>query len=236
MQILNGRRRQVAELAFSPCGRWLAAAGRGQLHVWDTANPTGTPRHFKTSWHFPVHIRGFRSDGRLCFLYHFGAWYQSAATGNEYSQIEQLQGGLAISPDGTRVVCQVQVASGRLQCWAIDPDENPVAEAKLTGGRSCRFAVFSPGGSLLATFEVGSSEPFLVFRSADTLEQTTEVLGIYRAPTGILFSPDGAHLVVCSAGSLAVWNVVEPTKAPRKTTNPTRKHFLSMAFHPEGRS
>src|SRR5262249_857564 len=48
------------------------------------------------------------------------------------------------------------------------------------------------------------------------------------------YSHDSAHVLAFWGASLACWTLAEPEKAPKKGVNPGRRHFLSMAVHPDG--
>lgn len=96
-----------------------------------------------------------------------------------------------------------------------------------------RWAAFSPNGASLATIEFGGSGANLVLRSTKTLMQTGEA-ECYAAAQTLVFSVDSSRVVVPSGGSIAVYDTANLEAKPRKATNPSRRHFLSMAFHPDG--
>lgn len=97
-------------------------------------------------------------------------------------------------------------------------------------------AAFSPDGITLATVEGvhGGPDPLLILRSADKLKKFDETT-TYREPLQLLFSPDGATIFVRAAASVACYDANDLKRPPRKIVNPSRKHFVSMDVHPDGK-
>ncbi len=242
MQILSGRRTRVEQLAFSHCGRWLAAGYSGGVHVWDTSNPAAKPRHPEGPGHNYCSIFGFRPNGRLFFsdVRKQCHDYDPTLPGEHSEPRGELNWGCVLSPDTTRAA---EFSSGYakpslLQTWRIDGDGTPTAGAKVDlSGTDVTCLAFSPDGTTLATAERTryGPDPQLVFRAADTLQKLCEVRSVYREPTQLLYSPDGTKLLLRSGGGFACWNLAKLEKSPRKAANPGRRHFLSMAFHPGGK-
>jgi WD40 repeat protein len=238
VQVLRGRRHAVRELAFSHCGRWLAACGDGGLHVWDTANPTAEAEKVP-----PERVPGVNT----LVVLNTGSWFlRTGLRWNLYDPAAKKltalgpsrARGIVPSPDGKRFVRVDEHAP--LRTWTLGPEGKPVAESTVEiGVRYVKMAAFSPDCATFATSEVllgvqPLQTPMLTLRAADTAEPIRGLLGTFLNTPQMSFSKDGAHLLAWSAGSLACWTVAEPEKPPRKAQNPTRKHFVSMAVHPSG--
>lgn len=237
MQILNGRRHRVASLAFSHCGRWLAAGGRGGLHLWDTTKPGERARPV-TIVNPQRHVLNlaFRPDGRL-FCTSWDAWYLVDPERPAPVRISnQRFDTFAFSPDATRAVRTYQ--TGPLRTYRIGGEK--VTAGPVLSGERTYFggAAFSADGSAFAVEEEGlPSRPAgrrVALRDADSGKRTALCTKAFDGRSRLLFSPDGSTLVAVCSGSLARWSVAEPGKTPRKAVNPSRKHFLSAAFHPGG--
>lgn len=240
MQVFSGRRHTVRELAFSHCGRWLAAGGPdGGLHVWDTANPTDPAAQPLPERVRAVNTLVARTDGAWFFRDPGGRWCLFNPATNSLTVLGPSRArGVVPSPDGRRAVRVDEHAP--LRTWAFGADGKPVPESTVR----CRptyfkTAAFAPDCATFATAEVliGGKPlqiPALTLRAADTGEPVRALKGTFLNTPQMAFSRDGAHLLAWSAGSLACWAVAEPDAAPRKAVNPTRKHFVSMAVHPAG--
>jgi WD40 repeat protein len=240
MQILSGRRHRVEELAFSRDGRWLAAGWQGGLHVWDTADPTAPPQRpaVDNAGAWETHI-AFRPDGKLLFQTNIDELYlhdpsrpkQTPAPVGECGEV------VVLSPNGRHVV-QVGVLRP-LERWTFGPDDKLLQESTVRPDRMrTTFAAFSPDSATLATigYTPGPREmPRLVLRDADTLKpiRNSPPLPLYWHTRQLLFSPDGAKVILLARASLVCWDVAT-LKEPQRVTNPSRKHFLSMDFHPDG--
>jgi len=239
MQILSGRRHRVGWLAFSHCGRWVAAGGRG-LHIWDTANPTAEPQQPPVPGVYKwTDNLAFRPDGRLCFQANRERWFlhNPARPTGKLVSLGRHRCGFVLSPDGSRVVRVEEFTP--LRSWVFSRDNLVPDSTVRAEGAYFRCAAFSPDGATLATADYypgqPDREPQLTLRAADTLKPIRATPAAYRDPAQVLFSPDGSKLIVRSAASFACWRVAELDKRPRKAANPGRKHFLSMACHPDGR-
>jgi WD40 repeat protein len=239
VQILNGRRHRVEELAFSHCGRWLAAAGSGGgIHVWDTANPAAAPKHLETGrgrWF--AQCLAFLPDGRL-FYASWGFWDLIDPASETADRIGSGRyGTYHASPDGSRVL-QVRTFTP-LRTYRI-------ADGKATAGPTLSVshgyfggAAFSPDGETYAveeaTFEERRRTLRIALRESATSKQLAALPAAHGVASHLLFSPDGSRLVSRNGAGLACWAVAEPQKPARKCANPSQKHFLSMACHPEGK-
>jgi WD40 repeat protein len=238
MQALRGRRHRVTELLFSPCGRWLAAAGSyGGVDVWDTLNPNDKPSHTPLSGAGGGYWSGllaFRPDGKLFCCnarYHWFLFDWAAHTLIELATPTQ-HGRFTPSPDGTTAV----LADDRnpFECWTI-PAEGPPAQKWTTKNQSWMHAAaaFSPDGSAVACAEWRNSKRAVIVRDTATGETRHELPLPATSVTHLAFAPGGL-IVGTSTASLLCWDLAEPTKAPKKAGNPSRRHFQAMTVHPAG--
>ena len=239
MQLLSGRRGLVQELAFSHCGRWLAAGGyAGGLHVWDTTNPTKKPRRPESDGGFGAHALAFRPDGRLFFRDGQRRWrLYDPVRGSQTDLGAPDVAYIVVSPDGGRVA-QIH-AGASFRVWTI-PDTGALARARSakTAGAFVGALAFAPDGTTLATVELHRNQTdtdawrTVELRAAKN-GRSLRTLPCPAAPERLAFS-GAEYLVGRSAASLACWTVAEPEKAPRKRANPDRKHLVAMAVHPSG--
>jgi WD40 repeat protein len=244
MQILSGRRHRVEELAFSHCGRWLAAAGSGGgLHLWDTHDPGAEPRHVPVR---PAYRRApvltFRPDGRLFYAAGY-SWYVLDPGGGRPTRVAPNRHWAAtVSADGTRIV--------RSRDWSPLRTYRVTADG-VTGGPSVpvpgtyfAHAAFTPDGTAFAVEEVVGalhlpSPRRVTVRAADTGEQLAALAPAFTArPMWVAreyrFSPDGSRLVGRCEAVLARWAVADPDRPPVVVRNPAGREFLALAFHPDG--
>lgn len=234
MQVLGGRRERIDALAFSRCGRWLAASGydRG-FHVWDTAHPVRAPHHPPD---VPTALElFFRPDGRLVYFDTSMRCWQLNLETLDRAQVGRAApwyGRSALSPDGDQIAQPSR--SPALRVWNFQPDGS-LAERQIEPSttRGVRAVAYSPDGGTLAAIEMDASKSWAVLRRTDTFQRTAEA-ECFNSAMSVQFTPDGARVVVTSGGSLAAYDPANFGPKPRKAVNPSRRHFLSTAFHPGG--
>ncbi|MBA4190180.1 MAG: hypothetical protein C0467_19520 [Planctomycetaceae bacterium] len=233
MQILSGRRHRVETLVFSHCGRWLAAVGfRRGVHIWDTANPTRKPQN-------PADLlvlnAAFTADGRLFFSDTLGKCYlldPATLARAPAGMVKSGFGRLALTSDCAQFA-QVNYTAV-ISMWKVGAKGEITTRKEIkSASAGVRWAAFSPNGESLATIEFGGSDANIVIRSTKTLKQTGAA-ECYAAAQMLVFSLDSSRVVVPSGASIAVYDTSNLETKPRKATNPSRRHFLSMAFHPDG--
>lgn len=234
MLTLRGRRHGVQELAFSHCGRWLAAAGlRGGLHVWDTQNPTAKPRHIDFGPAYWAGALAFRPDGRLFCDDGNRKWFLSGP--DEQTELARpgTHGWFHPAPDALHAVRYDTLS--KLECFAIPAEAGNKAKRlwatqKAAWGYS-RIA-FARDGATLAHAQTCEGKRAVVIRDAATGDVKAEL------PTSMAHIPQlafaGDFLVGRVGGGLTCWSLAQPDEKPRKATNPSRKHFQSMTAHPSG--
>jgi WD40 repeat protein len=237
VQILSGRRHRVEELAFSHCGRWLAAAGyTGGLHVWDTAAPTAPPQHPED----PDSVRAgslvFRTDGRVFVNGRLSRWFLYDPTSRALTAVGRSRTGWAVpSPDGLRVIRTNEPAP--LRTYTFGPRDALVPGATVRDKRVGFFqtCAFAPDGATFAVSEHRIRGPCgLTIRAAETAKPVRELKAAFPNAFQMVFSTDGAYLIARAPARLACWTLAEPDAAPWLVANSSRKHFVGMAVHPTG--
>jgi len=237
MLALRGRRHRVTELAFSPCGRWLAAAGsRGGVHVWDTTNPSDKPRHTDLGGAYWSGLLAFRPDGRLfcCDARH--NWFLFNPAARELVELVRPRpsGWFFPTPDALHAVSVENHAT--LEYWTI-PSEIGEASKRRWAAQEPAWnysgVAFARDGAALACTEAHDGKRHIAVRDTTTGEVRTELATSAASIPQMAFA-GGEFLIGRSAATLTCWNLAKPEEKPRKATNPTRKHFQSMAAHPAG--
>jgi WD40 repeat protein len=237
MQALRGRRHRVTELLFSPCGRWLAAAGSyGGVDVWDTLNPNDKPYNSLLSGGGGEYWSGllaFRPDGKLFCCNARYQWFLFDWTAHTLIELGTPipRGRFTPAPDGMTAVLDDR---NPFECWTV-PAEGPPVRRWTTANPSQMHAaaVFSPDGTAIARAESRDSKQVVVVRDAGTGETRHELPLPTTFLTHLAFAPGGL-LIGTSTASLLCWDLTKPGKAPKKAGNPTRKHFQGMTVHPSG--
>lgn len=236
MQILTGRRFGVHSLAFSHCGRWLAAGGRGGIHLWDTSAPAEPPRHFSNTSAHAGRLT-FRPDGYVLWFDENRNVHtrhaESGAAGID-APCEEPMGCAAAN--GTRAVESWNL--GKPHVWELHSTAAPVALWVLpyAPGRP-DVTGFSHDGALLAAARYTRDSPAHAVRvlDADTGVPRCELAHpATDRPQQLAFSAHNEFLIARWGASLVCWNLAEQDAKPQRTFNPSRKHFVAMAVHPEG--
>lgn len=232
MQILTGRRFAVHALAFSHCGRWLAAGGRGGVHLWDTTAPAEKPQALPAGEYGSTAL-AFRADGSLVWF----DWHRVVRVRNletkrlteypDWSEVNPL-----LSPNAARAVGTFNVRTGSV--WDVSATAPPKA-LYVVPGRAPDAAGFSLDGELLALMYHTSAGRVLRVCNTDTGEVLSKLPAPTDIPQQIVFSTRNEYLLARWSASLVCWNLAEPEAKPTRTFNPSRKHFVALAVHPEGR-
>ncbi len=224
---------QVA--AFDGSGRRLAAVSRQDPHVvnvWETATgkelcvlggPGSTPeaRH-----HVPVHQVSFSLDGRRVAT--SGSAHTQAgavreikvwdtASGRQVLGLERpilpqrhLYGGLALSPDGTRLAFDAPPAQAPHDPAAVL--QMPIHVYDLVTGRQVvlagpgalvRHLAFSPDGNLLAVADHADHIAIWDLAARKPLQPIPLVGTVYQ----LAFSPNGQRLAGINREQVQLWDV-----------------------------
>jgi WD40 repeat protein len=214
LQTLVGHNPSVAELAFSPDGRWLAATGSGgAVDVWgldETAEPALLP---PSSGEAGVSL-AFSPDGRTIAVGRIDGvlslWdFQGEALATDLQAHQGHVSSLAFSPDGRLLATGSYEQSWKV--WSL-PTRSLVhpGQADVDNVVAVRF---SPDGSLLAVGD-GTGRVRL-------LETTTwKPRAVLRRSgsggiTGLCFSADGHFLAAgATEGGLYFYDVAQACAPP----------------------
>ncbi|MBA4066348.1 MAG: hypothetical protein C0501_22060 [Isosphaera sp.] len=246
----------VRHAAFSPDGRWLAGAGRGEVRLWDAATGRLARRVAFDDFAVGTHVV-FTPDGRSFLALAFEdvppvptrgyEWPVTvrrfdAATGAEQARVRlaglnaaELHGRpvAAFTPDGSGVVLgygglptRFCTATGR-QVWAAAlPPKNPSYAQHVTG------VAVSPDGAVVAAAVSNSGGPFHLLDAATgaAVGRLTEPAAHWPA---VAFSADGKWLATAVDGEqVAVWDAA--TRAPRARLATARLVNTPLALSPAG--
>jgi WD40 repeat protein len=220
-------------VAFSPCGRWLAAGGSAcAVDVWDLHAPQNPA----------VRLPGVDEP---IVRAHFGTAGQVMVVGmNQVKFINVVTPALsiqkpisashvsraAVSPEADSVVL---VSYGGLSAWSFRPllacdwsrgDRRPenISDVALTTGRLIVVGsiLSAPNGEI----EIRNAGTGLIM---DTIR-------VIDRPHRVACSADGTRAAVLVNGNLSVWNLTT-RRAVADRANPKHGGWLSVAFDPRGR-
>jgi WD40 repeat protein/basic membrane lipoprotein Med (substrate-binding protein (PBP1-ABC) superfamily) len=200
------------EVAFSPDGRWLAAAGSVRLRLWETSTWTQL-RSWTAGSGQAVYAVDFSPDSKRVAV---GLSTGAAVIGEigpdglmntiEISAHKGSLWDLAFSPDGTRLV--TAGADGAARVWDVESSKEVFS---LHGHHlDVMGAAYSPDGNLIGT---ASLDGFLRLWDA---AQGGEVLAVsgtgfavpgmgIQGPIGLAFSPDGKTLAATSGTAVSIY-------------------------------
>lgn len=223
VRTLTGFADRVVNVAFSPGGKFLVAAGSQQLKVWDAA--TGAPLHTLDAAS-PIADLAFLGEALVGTAHAdqiVRIWDVSA--GRETSQVfghDAPIRALAVSPGGDRLA----VASAKLlKVWDV-ASRKPVME--ITREQIWKLA-FAPDGLLI----VGVENKFEIFKS-NTLKPVWTSSPHPGRISNLAVRPDGVSVVSLGAdGALMHTDLLSRVSRYGWPVHPGRCSALS--FHPHGR-
>jgi WD40 repeat protein len=228
---------QVTVLAFSPDGKWLAAADHQcQVCLWDTA--TGQPVGAPLRQHDIVLSLAFRPDGRALVV-GTAADTSRTPTARVWDLTTRRPVGasmahtdnvfrVAFSPDGRTVVTASEDQTARLWDAATGRPLGPPLQHRQ--GVTC--VLFSPDGKWLLT---GSGDGTVRLWDAATGQQAGLSLRHAHTIVCAAFSRDSRLVLIgCTDGRARLWDV-----ATRKPLGPPVDHrppLFGVAFLDHERS
>ena len=244
---LKGHTDEVWSLAYAPDGKRLASAGTDdQAMLWDVASGKqvltlkGPKRDFLSVAYSPdgaLLATGGR-NGLVSF------W--DALTGERRGRLEGHSGpvySLAFSPDGLTLASGAVDGSARL--WNVAEEGRRVGAREgfqklvLAGNDRIRAAAFRPAGELIATatFE-GKNPPALTLWDVATGNQAVQIADAGGAGTALVFSADGASLVMGGEHGARAWDVKKSATwhARQRWKMVSDVATLAVAISPDGKT
>jgi WD40 repeat protein len=217
--------------SFSRDGKWLVAAGRQQLHLWNVERGVRVRQIGQTNGTIDA-IALHPDNRRLLSADDSGAiqvW--DVTTGNRLHRFEtrpeRAASAIAFNASGS-LFCSVH-KDGDLNIWRADLFE--VIHHRSLSARALRAVAFSPRGDLVA---IGSEDGEVLLMPTDSQGRVRRMREHTSSVNGVAFSPDGQWLVsVSEDGSLILWHL----RANDGAYLILREHLdavRSVAFSPDG--
>lgn len=253
MLVFETELHRVESVAFSPCGRFIAAGGLG-VELWDV----GLERAWRWGWEKQ---KGTRNVFVRQVEYHpSGEWVFGLVPGHELHQLRAADGeGLEV-PSPYAQFFGGDWFSGH-DTFTISRTSGQIASAYTSLGRAVwdspgGATLFAPNvrwkavntpraiahltfladGSLLAhETRSGEATPQFVRLSPDDGSTLREVpCGVQRLDR-LAASPDGRFVAGSRDNTVRVWSLAHLHRPPRVLTNDSKKQITDFAFHPGGR-
>jgi WD40 repeat protein len=223
-------------VAFSPDGKWLAAACEGEVRVWNLSQKDPVGRRFPSRGDAGRVVLVFSPDsnqlaGTAGLPEEVKVW--DVATGKEVFSVKATHPlySVAFSPDGKRIA-----AGGYdkvIEVW----DVTHPPEARVLGADTNRIdcVAFSPNGKHLASTSWGVRNGTVIIRDATTGKDIRIFKGHADAsPSWVAFSPDSRRVASGDhEGQIRLW---DPATGREDWT--VRAHAGSVrcvVFSPDGR-
>lgn len=234
---LTGYSGPISSLAFSPDGRWLATASKGDndLILWDMQDETSSP--MKLAGHTqPINKVLFSPDG---------SWVATGSADNtlrlwnvhDFSDTEIVFNGhngsintLAFSPDGDWLASGSDDGTAQLY-KPQSPSAKPAILQEHGGG--VNILIFSPNGQWLATGSDDLTIRIWDMQSPD--HRSTPLIGHTQLVSSLAFSPDSNWLASGSwDGTVRLWDLTDPTTDPLILPDIDFQAITQLAFSPDG--
>jgi WD40 repeat protein len=217
--------------SFSRDGKWLVAAGRQQLQLWDVERGVRVRQIGQRD--APINAIAFHPDSRRLLSADDSGNIQmwDVTTGNRLHRVElrheRAASALAFNASGS-LFCSVH-KDGDLTIWRTDLFE--VAHRRSLSMHALRAVAFSPQGDLVAT---GDEEGEVLLVSSDSQGRVRRLREHTSPINGVAFSPDGHWLAsVSEDGSLVLWHL-RASDSPYLVLQQHLQAVRSVAFSPDG--
>jgi len=248
------RRREFTQLAFSPDGKLLAAAGGEKDPViWDPITASVVHRFLfipqqKTRW------LAFDRGGESLYIASQGGLMVYPLNGKSRFKLlgyTDSTMSAALDPVGQRIVwyhikTAMLIRDNRrlLTCTDVSGSEPRLVWQRLPveppneGWAHC--LAFLPDGTRFAAVEAAfptmqHDGPRITIRATETGDALQRITGPGTECDQLAVSPRGDTLVTRLKTSLYVLDLSDDALAPRVLKHDNRKHFTGIAFHPSGR-
>ncbi|MGL6075965.1 MAG: WD40 repeat domain-containing protein [Fimbriiglobus sp.] len=238
MQILKGRRAGIDQLCISPDSRYLAGVGIQSVHLWDLHAPDARPRLLAEEGF--IYAPRFLHTGQ--FFWHSGRGLRFYDPGTDRKIVFDhpdtlFQSPATISPTG-QLLIEVIGTEG-LAFFQIEQTHNEVRRHFLSlhyGNYQFSRILFTPDGEHVFIM----MDAFAVVREPGQFSRTTNlqvVSQLENIPATIqygVFTPRGDQLLVPHTRNILAWDTLTGGRATAIIQHATKKHFRSIAVHPDG--
>lgn len=251
MLVFETELHRVESVAFSPCGRFIAAGGLG-IELWDV----GLERAWRWGWD---RQGGHRNQYVRKVAFHpAGEWLFGSIPGYELFQVRAQDGESIVFPTlfpqaigGERPnphsTFDLSPIDGRIGvghhsgcgCWArpisLAATEKAIWLNRVAGTDASELVFLCDGRLLTHAHRPWNVPPrFRVLSDSVGTELQVVPSGIQRIER-LRASHDGRFLAAARDDTVRVWSVAHLHRPPRVLTNDSKKQITDFAFHPGGR-
>jgi WD40 repeat protein len=239
MLVIETDLKRVEAVAFSPCGRFVAAGGLG-VELWSV----GLDRLWRWGWEkrpglqsqYVRHVAFHPSGEWVYALVPLVSFHQLRAADGDPTEFRAFDGrfqAMAVLPDGKVVASSYS----EMACWSAPP--------RPTGLRGERWAVpyynrhpnvvaGLPSGRVVSHERGRDCWEFAVRFATDGQLESHTASG-FTELHHLRASPRGRFLAAARNNTVRVWAMAHLHRPPRVLTNGTKKEITDLAFHPGGR-
>jgi WD40 repeat protein len=221
----------LTNVALSPDGKMVAAAGDTVLRLWDVSTRAeravldggGSPEFSPDGSMLAFSTGGYDDDHAVRLL--------NTSTGDEITSILGMPRAwsVAFSPDGQTLAVSDW---DRVSLWDVNDQQTPFLIESVSEGWM-RDLVFSPDGRHLAIASGGTIAVLDLQSQGDSYSLFSPLGEVWS----LAFSPDGATLAAAvgdhQSGMAQLWDVA--TRQPLVTLQGHRHRVTGVAFSPDGR-
>ncbi|GAA5076354.1 hypothetical protein [Nocardia iowensis] len=226
----SGDADRLHQLAFSPDGRTMAAAGGDTVGLWDVTDPR-TPRPIRVLTGHAALVSGvtFSPDGRFIATaswdHDVRLWPVPDGAPAVLSGHAAAVTSVAFSPDGRWLAS----TGGGTILWDVTDPARPGNVTTIPGGRSA--VAFSPDSATVAAVDDDKAVRLQDLRALP-------LVGHRDIVADAAFAPDGRVLATASwDGTARLWDVSDPrVRRPLATLTVGARPSRSVAFSPDGRT
>lgn len=221
-------------VAFSPCGRWLAAGGSDYAaDVWDLHEPQNPARRLPDIGEPVVRVQ-FRAGGQVLAvgmgqMHVFAVGPPALSVPKPISATHITRAGVSPAADQVVLVC-----NDGLSAWSLRPaftcdwvrGDRPrgnIADVALTGN----------GRLVVVGADPAAADGEIEVRNLGT-GLVMDTLRVTGRPHRVACSADGALAAVLAHGHLSVWDLPARRSVVRRR-DAAHGGWLSVAFDPRGR-